>query len=509
MYAGRILLDTYVPQAQQWCWRRDWHIRWESAWTLLWKFTYLNQLTARDLASLLISRKCGKRSAILAKSQVDLRDGTVFDLDVLASVLRVEQSAVRDAFLYNIAPGSMLRSSDFLRWCESCMAKGFHTPVFQISTTRVCPLHRRTLIDRCPHCDRKIPYLLTTAYCKQPFACPYCAVNMTPTMLDDRPKLLQLRAAEAGLFGEALRFHRVAKVELINVVDAQRLHEQVADFGITAVRYEEMAMESGYLGFLAQVLQDEEPDVKIVQSGLRFERIARHECGWSRPHDADDDDETLDDEHTTTAGETGRRLSPAAGGLDKLFVTYKAVRRRLWRRVLKNHQRCIRSAAAQLWWNVHGDCTVKFCPYAMAFLRWRMFWEGCGTPRYLYAPPAKEMYGIIAWYLARPCPSPRPWSSTTKEWIASHLFATTAMDSFELLMRWAKQGAPKAKVCWNQPISPVHYSSLWAVAGRDCHDRPAVVYVKRPDAERLPPAPYPTSSEHWRSHQMQVCQLAR
>lgn len=37
MRPGQIILDTYVPQPRQWCWRRDWHVKWESAWTLLWK----------------------------------------------------------------------------------------------------------------------------------------------------------------------------------------------------------------------------------------------------------------------------------------------------------------------------------------------------------------------------------------------------------------------------------------------------------------------------------------
>lgn len=80
MRAGQIILDTYMPQPQQWCWRRDWHVKWESAWTLFWKFAYLNQMATSDLARLVISRQCGKRSAILAKPQVDLRDGAVFDI---------------------------------------------------------------------------------------------------------------------------------------------------------------------------------------------------------------------------------------------------------------------------------------------------------------------------------------------------------------------------------------------------------------------------------------------
>lgn len=511
MHAGRILLDTYVPQAQQWCWRRDWHVKWESAWTLLWKFSYLNQVAGRDLASLIISRTCGKRSAILAKPQVDLRDGTVFDLAILSNLLRVEQSAVRNAFLYNVAPGSVLRSTEFLRWCEPCMTAGFHTPLFQISSTRVCPLHSQPLVDRCPRCQQKIPYTLTTGYGKEPFVCPHCVRKMMPTMEEDRPKILRLRPGEAALFGAALQQYQMDDVNIVNVDDARRLHKRVANFGITAARYYEWVTESGYLGFLAQVLRNEAPGVRITLSGTQFEKekVVKHECGCCMPHETLDDDGMLEPGDLDSVGDSKQHPSEADVCLAGLFDTYKGIRRRLWRSLLKKHQRCIRSAAAHLAWNVTGGVTIKFCPYAMAYLRWRMFWEGSSTPRYLYAPPAKEMYGIIGWYLAHACMSPDHWFTTTKAWIARHLFAAAALDSFELMMRWARAGNAKAKLCWNHPISPLDYSSLWAVAGRDRHDRPAVVYVKRPVAERISLEPYSTSSDHWRSHQRQITQLTR
>ena len=334
---------------------------------------------------------------------------------------------------------------------------------------------------------------------------------MMPTMEEDRPKILRLRPGEAALFGAALQQYQMDDVNIVNVDDARRLHKRVANFGITAARYYEWVTESGYLGFLAQVLRNEAPGVRITLSGTQFEKekVVKHECGCCMPHETLDDDGMLEPGDLDSVGDSKQHPSEADVCLAGLFDTYKGIRRRLWRSLLKKHQRCIRSAAAHLAWNVTGGVTIKFCPYAMAYLRWRMFWEGSSTPRYLYAPPAKEMYGIIGWYLAHACMSPDHWFTTTKAWIARHLFAAAALDSFELMMRWARAGNAKAKLCWNHPISPLDYSSLWAVAGRDRHDRPAVVYVKRPVAERISLEPYSTSSDHWRSHQRQITQLTR
>ena len=160
-----------------------------------------------------------------------------------------------------------------------------------------------------------------------------------------------------------------------------------------------------------------------------------------------------------------------------------------------------------LWWNMHGKSTVDFCPYAMAFLRWRMFWEGCCAPRYLYVPPTKELYGIVGWHLARPETIPLYWSRTTKAWVACHVFAASAMDCFDVLMRWSNQADSKASVRWDQPMSPINYSSLWAVAGSDCNDKPAVVYVPSPPPERVRKAPATFTRSHWHSHLVQIAQL--
>lgn len=509
MRPGQIILDTYVPQPRQWCWRRDWHVKWESAWTLLWKFAYLNQIATSDLARLVISRQCGKRSAILAKPQVDLRDSAVFDIAVLASLLRVSQAAVREAFLFDIAPGSVLDSSDCLRWCVTCMRSGFHSPLFQLGPTRSCPIHGHMLVDRCPACSRTIPYKLTKAFSQHPFACPHCGVDMAPTIREDRPKILRLQAHEAALLATPLRFHRVAAdAELINATDARHLFKQVAKFGIAAVRHDEVDVTLSYTGFLTQVLKEAIPGAKVKRFGGRAQPITRHECGCSHLGDFHDDGCRDEAEDTTLPRTESPAASDSAECLVRLLDTYKAIRRHLWRHVLKEHQRCIRSAANSLWWNMHGKSTARFCPCAMAFLRWRMFWEGCCAPRYLYVASTKELYGIVGWHLARPETIPSHWSRATRNWVACHVFAASAMDCFGGLMRWSEKAGSKASVHWDQPRSPANYASLWAVSGRDCNDKPAVVYVRSPPVEPLRTLPATSSRSHWQSHQAQIAQLA-
>ena len=263
-----------------------------------------------------------------------------------------------------------------------------------------------------------------------------------------------------------------------------------------------------YTGFLTQVLKDAIPGVKVKWFGGRAQPITKHECGCSHLGDFHEDEDGDEADDATSSKTESTAASDSAACLSRLLDTYKAIRRHLWRHVLKEHQRCIRSAAKSLWWNMHGKSTAMFCPHAMAFLRWRVFWEGCCAPRYLYVASTKELYGIIGWHLARPETIPPHWSRATRTWVACHVFAASAMDCFCGLMRWSDKAGSKASVRWDQPRSPVNYASLWAVSGRDCSDKPAVVYVRSPSAERLRTLPSTSTRSHWKSHQAQIARLA-
>jgi len=274
------------------------------------------------------------------------------------------------------------------------------------------------------------------------------------------------------------------------------------------VAFADAELGSHFASFIAQVLQNVAPGRYQKHEGLRFEPIERHRCGccakvsWRNDCRPDQDSDAF----VTT---DGKQLTVSDYCYDSLLDTYKALRRRPWRRVLQRHQRCIASAATQLGRHMRGAHTVGFCPHALAFIQWRMLWEGSGTPLYLLRRQHKELFGILGWHLARPAPSPPHWSAPTKAWITRHLFASAVIDSFDRLVRWAEQVVPTNLVPWEQPTSPVDQNCLWAVAGNDCHDAPAVVYLHAGPRIRFGAPQAVLPGGHWETQQRQIAQLRR
>lgn len=505
MEGAKILLDTYRDHTKQWCWREGWHVHGESAWTLLWKFSQLNQLTARELAAVITNRTSGRRTAICAKPDVDLRDASAFDLDLLAKMFRVQPATVRRAFLYEILPGSVLRSHDHLRWCDQCLYRGFHSPLFQMRLTRTCPIHGHPLRDVCRSCGRQIPYRLNNSFVLAPFHCPHCDFDFAPPMSEDRPQMLQLNQEHISNLSWLLKFHRAADVDLITVNDAERLFTSARKVGIFHVNVDEVNVQDRYASFIAQIVHEVAPGQYSQPSGLRLNPMERYVNGCSRPTMSNDDEEDDEFVQSDTGVEDSTVVSQIC--LAAIVDTYKAIRRRLWQRVLKKHQCCIRYAAARMSWRMDGKRTGGFCPHALAFIRWRMLWEGCGTPRYLLVRPANDYFSIIGWHLARPCPVPDHWSTPTKAWIASHIFGATCLAAFDEILKWAESACAADLVRWDRAKSPIDYTCLWAVGGRDCRDQPAVVYLRRSKTTSLHVHHIKNRAAHWLHLQADIGRL--
>lgn len=507
MGSARILLDTYREQAEQWCWRTGWHIHGESAMTLFWKFALLNQLTARELAPLITNRTSGRRSKICVKPDVDLRDASVFDLDQLAHMFRIPTSRIRRAFLYEILPGSVLRSHGHLRWCAQCLDRGFHSPLFQMRQTQTCPIHEHRLREDCRACGYQIPFRLNNPFVLKPFCCPRCGADLAPGMNHERPEMLRLRQEHISNLSLLLQFYRAADADQVDADDSNRLFISARKAGIFHVNVEEIGIHSRYASFIAQVIDHVAPGLYRQRAGLHHEHVRRYECGCWRPISSDDDDEFAD--HDCGSADEVKIVPASEICLRALVDTYKAIRRQLWRKLIRKHQRCVRSAAASIWWRTDGQRTGTFCGQALAFLRWRMLWEGCGTPRYLFVRPALEYFGILGWHLARPCQVPAHWSTPTKAWISSHIFAATCLASFEEISCWAEKVSKTDVIDWTRSKSPIDYTCLWAVAGRDCRDLPAAVYLHNKNPFRFNKVGVDDLASHWRRHQADIKRLQR
>ena len=81
-------------------------------------------------------------------------DGVGVDYpDVTNASRAIKQSEVD----FYLMPGEVeYLSSDSLRYCLSCMTKGFHSPIHQLLFIEFCPFHGTPLNDGCPACGKSI-----------------------------------------------------------------------------------------------------------------------------------------------------------------------------------------------------------------------------------------------------------------------------------------------------------------------------------------------------------------
>lgn len=502
----RIILDSARPPEPSWCWRDNWYSGMCSAYGLFLKFGMLNAVSAKDIAKAFISRKCGVKSETCAQPNVDLRDARLFDIETMAEIFRISPKAVRASFLFELLPESNAKSSEHLRWCEACMARGFHTPIFQMRIVCACPIHKMPLRTFCRTCGQTIPYRLRQDLVASPFCCPHCKEDMAPGLRDGRASVLHPRPYDLAVMAEVQTF---LELEAKVVCAKTELDNQTQQFGRGELIFSKPAVDgrmSRYIGFVTQVIDQLRHAESSAQAVLSMERLERAERGTSTLTPPDNDHTTL--RHSSWANQVqGAKRSDldiyepvGESELRSVTVVYSAIRRHLWKHVLRHHRRCVITAARHLWWRMDEESTSSFCPVAEAYLRWRMLWEGCGTPHYLFGAPQRGLYGLIGWIAARPSPCPAHWSSSTQLWVINHIFANACMESFRERVVDAMTNHAKGTIHWQRPISPVRYDTYWAVTGSDAPRKPAIVYLRCPMPHPPEAHAFPHGREHFASH---------
>jgi hypothetical protein len=482
---ARLILDPGGRLDPEWCWRDDWSSGFDSAYSLFMKFALLNQISAVEIAKVFVSQSCGKRSVVCKRPNVDLRDSSFFDRDVLKSVLRISDDQIRAAFLLDLLPTSSLHSSDCLRWCALCMQHGFHSSLFQITATAYCPIHQMALITNCKSCTAQIPYRLLSSNFSAPFKCPSCRADLAPSIRSDRREAYIPRLSERKFIDQLTSYFQKEE-KAIPRRTSLRLQRQIGRGDVVFSRPDEQGYLSRYIGFMSQVLVMQGFPRMQRQAPLAIERVERTVRGVARSIMYEDDNEECDG--PTAWNCIGPREAPRPrlpADFASIRQVYRSIRRNLWRHQLKKHRTCIVSACRHLWWDVAGEVTTSFCPVADAFIHWRMMWEGCGTPRYLYSKSERDLHGIAGWISARPAPCPNYWSEGTRHWVLDHIFSSTCIESYRELLVAGLGNQARGKQYWRRSAPVVRYDTYWAVAGADTLNHPATVYVRSPMASFL------------------------
>jgi hypothetical protein len=477
--AARILLDRPEPIQQSWCWRDDWITGFDSAFGLLAKFATLNVMGARELADVFIDRRCGQRSTILRSPNVDLRTGALFDHGQLATVLRLDVEQIRHAFLLETFSNRLRPSREMLRWCPKCANRAFHTPVFQLELVSACPVHGCALRSKCPRCRTEIPYRLRPELFTVTFACPSCKMDFAPALRDANTRSLQIRSSMTEWITNLVQLFKFED-EILPVkmeLNRRRRTLGIGEAAFSPGDWRRIAAE--YTTFITQALEDLAADTAGGQRSLPFSDLSRT---LKRPSYRSNKLPT----------ERRRRSRPPASpdsaqcssylkqGWDErlraAYQVYSAVRRHLWRDVVSRHRGCAATAAAQMWWHMEGEKTKAFCPVAEAFLRWRMYWEGCGTPRLLFASMAKDPHGLSGWlsWGAPICPAGWTWES--EQWVSDHVLGRTLLGSFREFLQIALRNHQRDKIVWDSHVLTGKYESYWAIAGKDTPLAPIRLY---------------------------------
>ncbi|MEC4718402.1 hypothetical protein RY831_04545 [Noviherbaspirillum sp. CPCC 100848] len=478
MKVARILVDEPLHLEKSWCWREDWIHGFDSVYALLSKFAMLNALNASEIAQIFIRRDCGKKTAIVRSPAVDLRHSAMFDLAQMARLLRLQTQHIQQAFLPEQLANGRRRFRDMLCWCPQCARTGFHSPAFQLELIRSCPVHGNPIRTCCQACGASIPYQLQAAVFAQPFRCPACHADFAPALRDPKERLLAALPPMTSWISDlaALCAFEDRTLPTRQDINRQRIRAGLGPVVFASSNWQRSAAD--YPAFIDSVWR------------------ALGEQQWtSRPSGARPvlTVETKGPSELPIRCKSQRKLvllpaivrnKVAASATKKAwderlragYLVYGAVRRYLWRHVLRDHRCCITSAGYCLDWRLEGVSTATICPVAEAFLRWRMHWEGNGTPSSLLAPQQAQPWGLARWMSAHAPICPSCWTRGAEQWVSNHVLGRHAIATLCSFMEIALANQQGGRIAWHSATVSARHLPYWAITGRDTMIAPVKLF---------------------------------
>jgi hypothetical protein len=320
----------------------------------------LNQIAGRGLAELF-------RDPTLKREPSYSRGWDAGDLRVMACYDRQKIKALSSdlapsnvGVIEDYVPGANLDryvrdcwSAWALRYCPKCICLGAHVTYFQLPLVRNCPIHRIPLRTNCPSCRKAIEYKIPERLAGEAFQCR-CGHKLWDWS----------RKPVSTLSPELLNGHRIAGESVARICRAgEPLHfcwEKPTD--------DPSSKHCVALGFsnLATFIPTAVPNIGTLTANYddsiaEFFTVTRFTDPFrsaSRPHFA-------------------RKA--------QLIATYKSICRNFYRRVFRGHREAIRAVAqisSRSINSLDGELVwpLPFAPVAMAFVLWRMCWEGLISP---------------------------------------------------------------------------------------------------------------------------------
>jgi hypothetical protein len=455
-----------------WCWRPDWISGGESMYCLLALFQILNVVQTNRIASEFVIPTQGTKRGLTKEPTVDLNSSERIHLHRVAQVTGLAVEQIARTFLVAAFPRSGWKGAPYLRWCPECLKSGYHALSFQIPIVHRCPGHDLQLIQRCPRCRVELPYKLHGASTAQPmFCCPTCKFDLVQE--------LRTSSSRAPLGkGVIDSFH--ADASLLELCDSLPTRTGGVLTGAESMGYRELVLSmprsvSGLMEFAdfarnvmlnlagRPSMLNLKPSLSYAEPQPTFGKKSKPSlsCGWPK--------------HIIP--ESDRQLIEAA-------AIYRRVARHLRRGVVREHRSCVQCACRRLWWPVLGSRTAALCPTAVAFIRWRMHWEGTGVPSLLLGEPRSPPLGLVTWLAALAPVGSASWSRAMSEWLVKHVLARDLIASFDALLQQATESVKPGVMVWSRLTISEMPRTGWVCAGRGTAANPGRLYVMSASADQ-------------------------
>lgn len=248
----------------------------------------------------------------------------------------------------------IVQYSAHLRFCPTCVRRGFHTYIFQDTRVSRCPIHQIPIEDECPQCGKSIAYALNASVLRNPYGCR-CGYLLWP----ERDELIwrgALSEADERILADYPKHVRVlwSLSEIICAIN----HAFKKNIGAGA------------------------PEPPHYQHNINFLPSALDIPEW--PADTFSEAPTttgnmkrlisrLPVSKRSTADLMHVRVQLMESIKARLYATYKSTRRHVAKLVGKYHEPCM-SALAGLPLLARRHATPFVCPWAATYLAWKERW---------------------------------------------------------------------------------------------------------------------------------------
>lgn len=466
--AAHILtVDARPLEETAWSWRKSWYSGSDSIYAVFAKFASLNRIKPRDICELFVEpHDAAARRKLIGRPtypKVDLRYPEHVRYGRLANILKLDAEQLRQGFVAAQFPNAATMASPVLVWCAQCAEKGYHSASFQLNFYRQCPLHRRELRRSCTRCGRPLPYWLYPPTSAAFFVCPNCQHDHAPKLRETRINLA-LDDEDANKFADHIELVRFV-VSLPTLVNAQKAAMGAPHEPIVISKADAFRRRADFHQFVTEMLSSVAARRRPAQGQLECKPASAVYC-----------EHFMDLPEIMKNSRIKRNPDEA---LKSAELVYRTVRRWLRRRVVREHRGCLAAAQKHLWWDLDGERTAAFCPVAMAFLRWRMQWEGCRIPRSLDRGRGGRIpLGLLGW-LSSDAPIPSPmWTKGLADWVTSHLLGFACLDSFYGWLVLAQRAARDGAVTWNPRDQERFCFRHWACSGQGTVMDPGLFYAE-------------------------------